>query len=170
MDTVNAGLGLTLGIIAGTLLGSFALPMKRIREWKWENVWTMYSVWALIILPWCLAWYTVPRLSEVFTSAPPRTILMVLLFGAGWGVANVGFGVGLRLLGMALGMAIVLGMNNALGAILPIILFHPADLAQPAGLAIAVAVFVMLLGIIVCALAGAQKEMVLKAEASRDVS
>ena len=84
----------------------------------------------------------------------------MLLFGAGWGVANVGFGIGLRLLGMALGMAIILGMNNALGAILPILLFHPNDLRQPAGMAIMCAVFVMLLGICFCALAGAKKDRV----------
>ena len=158
MDAAHTGLGLALGIIAGVLLGSFALPMKPIRHWNWENIWAMFSAWALIVLPWSLAWYTIPHLADVFWSVSPRTIFWVLLFGAGWGVANVGFGVGLRLLGMALGMAIMLGMNNALGAILPILLFHPNDLRQPAGMAITLAVCVMLLGIGFCALAGAKKE------------
>jgi L-rhamnose-H+ transport protein len=158
---VQAGLGATLAIVAGILLGSFALPMKKIRQWNWENTWAMFSVWALIVLPWLLAWQTVPHLVEVFSDAAPTTLLWVLLFGAGWGVANVGFGVGLRLLGMSLGMAIVLGLNNALGAILPIVQEHKLD--TPAGMAILTAVAVMISGIIFCALAGAQKEKVLRA-------
>jgi len=162
MEATNAALGLTLGITSGAFLGSFALPMKKIKLWNWENTWIMYSVWALIVLPWILAFLTIPKFPGVYASVSISTILAVFLFGAGWGVANVGFGVGLKLLGLALGMAIVLGLNNAIGAILPMILYHPKDFLQPVGLAITAGVLVMLLGIAVCSIAGAKKEKVLK--------
>jgi hypothetical protein len=48
MDAPNAGLEVTLGIVVGTLLGSFASPMKRIRHWQWEHVWTM----GIVIIGW----------------------------------------------------------------------------------------------------------------------
>ena len=111
----------------------------------------MFSFWALIVLPFVLAWQTVPHLAEVFRSAEPKTLLWVLLFGAGWGVANVGFGVGLRMLGMALGMAIVLGLNVALGSVLPILVLHREALATRAGAGIMAAVATMILGIVFCA-------------------
>ena len=122
MEATNAALGLTLGITSGAFLGSFALPMKKIKLWNWENTWIMYSVWALIVLPWFWAFLTVPKLIDVYGAVSTSTMLKVFLFGAGWGVASVGFGIGLKLLGLALGMAIVLGLNNAIGAILPLIL------------------------------------------------
>jgi L-rhamnose-H+ transport protein len=162
VDNVQAGLGLALGLGSGVLLGSFALPMKRIRQWNWENIWTMFSFWALIVLPWALAWWTVPQLLEVIGQAESTTLLKVFLFGAGWGVANVGFGVGLRLLGMALGMAIVLGLNVALGSLLPILVEQPKGDAKSAVTGIITAVAVMIVGIIVCALAGAVKEKALR--------
>jgi L-rhamnose-H+ transport protein len=162
MEDANAALGLTLGITAGALLGSFPLPMKRIKVWNWENTWIMYSVWALIVLPWVLAFLTIPKFPAVYTSVSVSTILTVFLFGAGWGVASVGFGIGLKLLGLALGTAIVLGLNNAIGAILPLILYHPENFLQPVGLAITAGVLVMLVGITVCSVAGAKKEKALR--------
>lgn len=166
MEGANAALGLTLGITSGAFLGSFALPMKKIKVWNWENTWIMYSVWALIVLPWIWAFLTIPNLINVYAVVSRSTILKVFLFGAGWGVASVGFGIGLKLLGLALGTAIVLGLNNAIGAILPIILYNPKDLRQPAGLAITAGVIVMLLGITVCSIAGARKEKTLKRAAT----
>ena len=169
MGNPSAALGLTLGIIAGAFLGSFALPMKKIKGWEWENTWIMYSVWALIVFPWILAFFTIPEFPAVYGSISVSTILAVFLFGAGWGVASVGFGMGLKLLGLALGTAIVLGLNNAIGAILPLILYHPEDFQEPVGLAITAGVLVMLVGIAVCSVAGAKKEKSLRLAESESV-
>jgi L-rhamnose-H+ transport protein len=161
MET-NAALGLTLGITSGAFLGSFALPMKKIKLWNWENTWIMYSVWALIVLPWFWAFLAVPKLINVYAAVSISTILKVFLFGAGWGVASVGFGIGLKLLGLALGTAIVLGLNTAIGALVPLIRDHPKDFHEPIGIGITAGVIVMLLGIIVCSVAGAKKERALR--------
>jgi L-rhamnose-H+ transport protein len=158
METIHVGLGLSLGITSGLFLGSFALPMKKIKTWNWENTWIMYSIWALIVFPWILAFLSVPNLTSVYFSVSISTIITVFLFGAGWGVASVGFGMGIKTLGLALATAIVLGLNNAIGAILPLIMYHPEDFLQPVGLALTVGVLIMLIGITICSLAGRQKE------------
>jgi len=163
METTNIALGMTLAIIAGTFLGSFALPMKKIKSWQWEHTWIMYSLWATIILPVALALFTIPNLGSIYTTVPFMTILTVFLFGAGWGVANVGFGLGLKMVGLAMGTAIVLGINNAIGSILPIILYHPEDFLKPGGMAITAAVLVMITGIILCSIAGGKRDKALKA-------
>lgn len=162
MADASAALGIGLGITAGAFLGSFALPMKKTGRWQWENTWIMYSFWALIVLPVILAFMTIPGFPGVYGSVSGGTILAVFLFGAGWGVANVGFGTGLKLLGLALGTAIVLGLNNAIGAIVPLIRDHPEDFGKPVGLAITAGVAVMLGGIAVCSVAGARKEKALR--------
>ncbi|HUW20840.1 MAG TPA: L-rhamnose/proton symporter RhaT [Sedimentisphaerales bacterium] len=162
MEDPNAALGIALGITAGAFLGSFALPMKKTSRWQWENTWIMYSFWALIVLPVVLAFLTIPGFPGIYGSVSAGTILAVFLFGAGWGVANVGFGTGLKLLGLALGTAIVLGLNNAIGAIVPLIRDHPEDFFKPVGLAITTGVAVMLVGIAVCSVAGAKKGKALR--------
>ncbi len=161
METTNVVLGLPLGIIAGVFLGSFALPMKKMAKWNWENTWILYTLWATIIIPFILAFTTVPRLFTVYTSASLSTLFKVFFFGAIWGIANIGFGLGVKMLGLALATAIILGMNNAIGTILPILLYHPDQILEPAGLAISGGVLFMIAGIIICSVAGAKKDKAL---------
>ena len=162
MPSTNPALGLILGIFSGVLLGTFALPMKKVKIWQWENSWLMYSLWGTLILPVLLALYTIPDLMTVYSAVPLSVLGTVFFFGAMWGVANVCFGLGLKFMGLALGMAIMLGLNNALGSLLPILIYHPEDLAKPAGLAVSAGVMIMLLGIAVCSTAGGRRERVLR--------
>src|SRR5450755_2929122 len=129
MDS-GVGGGVLFGIASGVLLGTFALPMKAVRKWRWENTWLMYCFWSLLILPWGLAFLTVPGLLSVMGGVPISSLAWPFVFGFGWGIACVLFGLGLKLVGLALGTAIVLGLNNALGAILPLLLFHRSEVAS----------------------------------------
>lgn len=169
METNNIAMGIFLGIFAGILLGSFALPMKKVKTWQWEHSWVMFSFWGTIVLPLIMAFLTIPDLFSVFTQTPSTVMLTVFLFGAGWGVANVGYGIGLKMVGLAMGTAIVLGLNNAIGAILPIILYTPEKLFQPVGLTLSAAVLVMIAGIIVLAIAGMKREKALAPQSKTTV-
>lgn len=169
METTNVTTGIFLGILAGILLGSFALPMKKVKVWKWEHSWVMFSFWATIVFPLLMAFLTIPNLFSVYTQTPVKVILAVFLFGAGWGVANVGYGIGLKMVGLAMGTAIVLGLNNAIGAILPIFLYTPEKLLQPVGLTLSTAVLVMISGIVVLAIAGMKREKTLVADVKATV-
>lgn len=150
--------GVLLGIASGVLLGLFALPMKAIARWRWENTWLMYSFWSLLILPWGLALVTVPELANVMGMVPTRSLVWVFLFGMGWGVGCVLFGLGLKLVGLALGTAIVLGLNNALGALLPLSLSHRSESTGASGQVLVAGVAIMLAGVVACSWAGQRKE------------
>lgn len=158
MEMSQIGLGLLLGIIAGTFLGSFPLPMKYAKKWNWEQTWFIYTIWAVVIFPWILALYTVPNLLSVFASVPSSVIFNVFAFGAGWGIASIGMGVGIKMIGISLGTAIPLGLNNVIGSILPLIMYHPEKLFRPVGIAVISGVAVMIVGIVICAIAGSKKD------------
>lgn len=165
MDNTNIPLGLALGLTSGIFLGSFALPAKKIQDWQWENYWLTYTFWAAVIFPVILAVITIPSLLLVYLSVPIYTIITVLLFGAGWGIANIGFGLGVKYLGLALTTAILLGLTNVFGSILPLIFYHPEKFFAPLGIALSAGVAVMIAGIAVCAVAGARKDKALKRNA-----
>lgn len=158
MDNIDISLGISLGLLAGFMLGTFALPMKRIKNWHWEHTWIMYSFWGTIIFPLVMVIITVPNLWLVFAQTPSKVLLVVFTFGAAWGIANIAYGVGLKMVGLAMGTAIVLGLNNAIGAILPIILYSPQVLLKPIGIKIVVAVIIMITGVVFCAVAGLNSE------------
>jgi L-rhamnose-H+ transport protein len=155
-STVDAGLALVL--LGGVLQGSFALPMKRMRGWRWENTWLVYSVAGMVLLPWLLALSVVPRAFEVFSLASPATLLKVALFGFGWGVGSTLFGLGIDIVGMGLGFAIILGLTASLGSLLPLIALDPQRLFTRQGYALMIGLALVLAGILLCSIAGSRRE------------
>ncbi|MBI4165022.1 MAG: hypothetical protein HY508_04740 [Acidobacteria bacterium] len=161
----NSVYALLLVILGGILQGSFTLPMKLTTEWKWENTWLVYSVSGLVIAPWVFAVLTVPHPIEALAKSDLRSLLAATVFGAGWGVGSVLFGLGVARVGASLGFAIILGMTAAIGALAPMLILHPEDLSTPPGRMILLGMVIVLIGITLTAQAGRLKEAALKAGA-----
>ena len=150
--------GILLTIVAGALAGNCMLPMKFVRRWKWENVWLAFTLVSLLILPWALAFLLVRDLPAVYAALSPSDWLAPVAFGAGWGVAQVLFGLSIARLGLALGYAIIIGLGALFGTLVPLLAQDPGVLRTGRGALIAAGVLVMLAGIGVSALAGRSRE------------
>lgn len=156
--SVGVGLGLGLVLLGGLLQGSFALPMSRMKNWRWENTWLVYSVVGMIVLPWLLAAATVPDFGGVLHSATWTTLLEIAVFGFGWGVGSTLFGLGLKRVGMALSFAIILGITASFGSLLPLIVLHPENLLTRQGYALMAGLALVIFGIALCSVAGHRRE------------
>jgi L-rhamnose-H+ transport protein len=155
----QVNLGAVLAILGGIFQGSFALPMKKMeRRWKWENTWLVYSVVGLIVFPCILAYVTVPALSDVYGSVPVSAILLVALFGFGWGLGSTLFGLGVSRVGMALGFAVILGITSSFGTLLPLLVLSPGELYSRRGLMLLGSLLLVIAGIVVLARAGALRD------------
>lgn len=130
-------------------------PSKWIRGWAWENYWLLFAITAYLICPWTLALATIPRLFDIYAASPASAIGAAFLFGAGWGIGAVTFGLGVEALGLALGFAVILGVAATCGALIPLF-FSPFTATQAAIIALSLAV--MLAGVAVCSFAGKWKE------------
>ncbi len=159
MDPITVGLILLL--LAGVMNGSFTLPMKFTREWAWENTWLMFSVFGLVIFSPLLAFGTVPHLSGVYSEVGIGLVAVVAGCGAGWGVAQVFFGLAVDAVGIALTFSIVLGLSAVVGSLIPLIRFHPEKIFTEGGLAVLAGVALVLIGVGVCAVAGRRREALL---------
>ena len=151
-------IGLLLVLSGGVLNGSFAVPMKRTSVWRWENIWLVYSVIGMVILPWIWALITIPHLTQVYHLASWSTLVMVGIFGFAAGTGSMLFGLGITRLGMALGFAIILGISSALGSLLPMAILHPERLLTRAGLILIGGTLLVVLGIAFCSIAGRRRE------------
>ena len=127
-------LGMIIILVSGVLNGSFPAPMKYSRRWKWENTWLVFAVAALLVLPWLMACGFVPGLADVYRGATPRMLLVPLIFGFLWGIAQVTYGLGISAVGMALAIAVVAGLSCLGGSLIPLLVLSPAALLQPRGL------------------------------------
>lgn len=165
-------LGMGVILLSGLFNGAFPLPMKSIRNWKWENTWLVFSVAAVLLLPWILALLFVPHLAQVYRRASPRSIEYPALFGFLWGIAQVTFGLGIDAVGMAIAIAVVSGLGSLFGSLVPLLVLNPESLFQPRGIFLLIALPVLLIGLFLYGKAGRLRERDLLTSSSRiaDVS
>lgn len=147
-------LGLTLTLLAGLMSGNCMLPMKFSRGWQWENIWLVFSVVSLILLPWALALVFVDRLFAVYGSLSLADFSVPFLFGAGWGIAQVLFGISVRRLGLGLAYAIIVGLGTVLGTLVPLLVQHRSQVSRQALIEVFAGVAAMGLGIALSTWAG----------------
>lgn len=162
----NRVAGMVLLIIAGMMNASFALPMKYVRTWAWENTWLLWSIVALLVLPVSLAFATIPGFASIYTGHG-SVVLAVALCGAAWGVAQVMFGLALDRIGIALTFSIVLGLSAAMGSLIPLIRQHAGQLFAAPGLISLAGIALVLLGVSVSAVAGRMRDRARHMEAAK---
>ncbi|MFB3903587.1 MAG: L-rhamnose/proton symporter RhaT [Acidobacteriota bacterium] len=150
--------GVAAAVVSGILNGSFASPMKRITDWEWENTWLIYALTALVVLPWLIVWMTVPGFGSIWYEVPRGALLRTLLFGAGWGIGSLTFGLGLHMLGLSLGFTIMMGITAVAGSLVPMLVQDPQDLLKLGGIVILVAMVVCVIGVTFCGTAAAIRE------------
>ena len=116
---MGALLGVLLHAIGGFAAGSFYLPFKIVKGWKWESAWLVLGFTAWVISPLLFAYFTVPDLWEVLMIADSNTKSWTFLFGVLWGIGGLTFGLSMRYLGISLGMTVALGFCTAFGTLIP---------------------------------------------------
>ncbi len=155
--------GLLLHAIGGFASGSFLIPFKKVKNWAWESSWLISGIAAWIVMPWLIAWLTVPDLLVLLKETPTETLFWCLFFGAMWGLGSITFGLSMRYLGFSLGFSITLGLCAALGTLVPPIFAGTfgALTQNVSGFTTLAGVLVCLIGIAVCGRAGIMKEKLL---------
>src|SRR5580692_648249 len=156
----QAGEGFLILVVAGVMNASFTLPMKFTRNWNWENTWLVWTLFALVIFPPLAAFATIPHLGELYGEVAAGLVLTVAIFGAGWGIAQVLFGLAVDSIGIALTFSIVLGLSAAVGSLVPLFQLHADRVLTHGGIGIIAGVCIVLVGVTLCAVAGRKREAV----------
>jgi L-rhamnose-H+ transport protein len=150
-------LSLFLIVLGGILLGTFSLPVTRTPDWKFEHIWFVGSLLALLVIPWPLVFLTVPDVGALYASVPPGVLVAVILSGAAWGIGGIFWGRGIETLGMALGVSLMMTLITVFGSAGPLAIFEPAKFATAGGLVLSAALAVMIVGVVVIAIAGSRR-------------
>jgi L-rhamnose-H+ transport protein len=141
-------------VVAGVLNGSFAVPMKTARAWKFEHIWSVFSILAMIVIPWCAVLLAVPQWYGILTSIPGSGLASLVALGLLWGVASLLYGLALELLGLALGYSIQLGLSIMVGALVPFAVVRGLTVRTSSDWVFLAGVVLMAGGVVVCATAG----------------
>ena len=143
----SLSIGIVLTLLAGVMSGNCMLPLKFNRSWQYENTWLVFSVVSLVLLPWALALGLVDHIVETYRSLSWFQIALPFLFGVGWGIAQVLFGISVLRLGLGLAYAIIVGLGALLGTLVPLFVQHRSQVGETAWIEILAGVAVMISGI-----------------------
>ena len=167
-------LGVIFHFIGGFASGSFYMPYKKVKQWKWESYWIVGGLFSWLVVPPLAAWLTVPGFSDIIKATGPDVLKYTVLFGVLWGFGGLTYGLGVRYLGMSLGNSVVLGFCSAFGALVPSIYYNfnategkttLNDLLTTGwGQIVLGGVILCLVGIFICGKAGMMKEKELSTE------
>jgi L-rhamnose-H+ transport protein len=155
--------GLALVVVGGAMGGSFTVPLKYVRGWAWEKTWLYYSIVGMVLVPWLIVAWAIPDPGAVFRTVPSGELAKTALFGVGWGLGSVLFGLGVTRVGTAMAFAIVVSLTATLGSLVPAAVLQPSDLTSTRTLWLLLGLAIVLIGLILCARAGFLKEAAQKA-------
>jgi L-rhamnose-H+ transport protein len=141
-------------ILAASLMNAtYTLPMKLNRKWAWEHSWFAFTLLGVGAVPTVLAILTVPDLFSIYRATPAVTLAAMALFGAGWGVSLVLFGLAIERVGVAVTFAVCLGSSAAAGALIPLLAQHPEKFATREGGLIMTGIAAIFVGVSLCGVA-----------------
>src|SRR5260370_11179380 len=109
-------------MVAGLMSGNCMLPMKFTRSWKWENVWLIFSLVSLVVLPWTLAIAFVGNLFETYHALSIRQLATPMLLGASSRIAQIVFCISVERLALVRAYAIIDGLGAVLCTLVPLLL------------------------------------------------
>ena len=163
---MNLVLGVFFHWVGGLAAASFYIPYRAVQRWSWETYWLVGGLFSWILAPSLLGFLLVPDLYGHIADAPRSSVLWCYFFGVLWGIGGITFGLTMRYLGIALGMAVALGFCAAFGTLMPPIFAGDFGrlLTTISGLVVLAGVGACLLGIGLNGAAGLSKEGELSAE------
>jgi L-rhamnose-H+ transport protein len=151
---MSTSVGMSFAVISGACDGSFGVMLKVPTKWHWENIWIVYSIIALALFPVILAIWSVPDLLAVYRAVSAGVVLRTFLFGVGWGVGSVCFGLALYMLGQSIAYTVMTGLIAVGGSLIPMLVTNPACAATAGGMVIILSMMVTVVGVAFCGWAG----------------
>eukprot|EP00192_Tetraselmis_astigmatica_P012589 CAMPEP_0117684560 /NCGR_PEP_ID=MMETSP0804-20121206/21167_1 /TAXON_ID=1074897 /ORGANISM="Tetraselmis astigmatica, Strain CCMP880" /LENGTH=394 /DNA_ID=CAMNT_0005495565 /DNA_START=515 /DNA_END=1696 /DNA_ORIENTATION=+ len=163
----GVALGVSLVTLGGLLNGTWNLPTKdtspriavAISEgWSWDHVWVVFQVLQAVLNTLVILLVVTPAvLHEVYATTSWPTMVLVCVFCLIWGFGTLGFGMAIKMLGMAVGTSSTMGVIQVVGTCLPIFMeFQSVTLKS--GLLTLFSVLTGLMGFTLSALAANRKE------------
>ena len=155
-----------LVIFASIFQGSFGVGMKYMAPLKWEAWWLVHVTIAMILFPIGWALFAVPGLFDIIANSPKNAILLAMFFGFLWGIGGIMFGKSIPYIGISLTYGIVMGLAASMGSLIPLFQTENAT-SNPAFPYVLLGIASMLVGVVITAKAGLQRDALLRSDSSQ---
>lgn len=155
---MNLLIGAAIAIFAGSINGLFALPMKVMKKWQWENIWFPFSIVSFFVFPYIVAKLTIPELWETISNLTMNDITIAMIIGALAYSGSLMCSLAFDMIGTSLTFALLVGAMTIVGVLFPILIYHPEVVPTQTGFFIILGVTMVFVSLILSVIAGTMKE------------
>ena len=111
-----------LGLLAGLMLGLYALPAKYTKDFREENTWGLFFMLTMFVVPILATMVIMKGVGEIYGNPDVRAILpQMVITSVLWGIGVMMWGKAIHHIGVSLGFSIFIGTVILVGSLLPFI-------------------------------------------------
>ena len=155
MTDYVSGYGLIM--VASVAVGVVALPLRRRHRYAVASMWLLAFMVGYVAPSHVLVQVLVPDWRSAMAGAGMGSLATAALFGVGWGTASVMFAYAVVRVGVSLAFAISMGINTAVGSLVPLMRRWEA-VPTSAAVIVLVGIGLCVFGVAVCGRAGVQRQ------------
>jgi hypothetical protein len=145
-------------LLAAIMLGFYAFPSKQVKGFEVENLWGLFWLFAMFVVPTLSSILLVDGLFETYSKVSVNVFFAIFGLSFLWGIGNLLWGISISKIGMALGFSLLIGVATLVGSLLPFFMGASDKLLTSGGLVILLGIFIIMLGIIFNGKAGLLRE------------
>lgn len=113
--------GVLFAILAGLLLGLYALPEKFTKDFEFENTWSMFFAINTFVVPNIAAFLLIDGFADILGEIPSGALITMIVCSILWGIGAMMWGKAINYIGLSLGFSIFIGTIILVGSLLPFI-------------------------------------------------
>lgn len=110
--------GVVWALLAGVMLGLYALPEKYTKDFKYENTWGLFFILTMFVVP-VIASIVLLGGFEVFGMVDSSIIWKMAVASVLWGTGVMMWGKAINHIGLSLGFSLFIGTVILVGSIIP---------------------------------------------------
>ena len=163
MITPNPIIGTGLHALGGISAASCYMPFEKVKNWSWGTFWIVQALFAWLIMPLVIGYFTIPKLFKVLANAPSSAFWAAFVLGAAYGFGGLSFGYAIRNIGYSLTYTISIGISAVLGTVVPLVISGKVleQFTKTGGGLVLMGMVISIVGVALCGRAGFMKEKIL---------
>ena len=172
MISPNPIVGTGLHAVGGISAASCYMPYESVKSWSWEVFWIVQALFAWLIMPLAIGYFTVPDMFTILSKAPSSVFWSAFFLGATYGFGGLSFGYAIRNIGYSLTYTISIGISAVLGTIVPLIMDGKMveHFTKTGGGMVLLGMIISIIGVALCGRAGFLKEKILNSSSGEKSS
>lgn len=154
-------IGIAAAIVAGTMLGLYALPGKYTTDFEEENKWSLFFLLTMFAVPLIATFGLMKGVGEIYSGLDSGILMTMVVASVLWGIGVMMWGKAIDYIGLSLGFSIFIGTVILIGSVLPWGIAIAGDKPLPASasmIAIVIGLAIVLLGVLSNGRAGLTRE------------